>query len=119
MNAAYSKLTVLVLASVIIFSSGNHWSGDAAELRAATMDDRLGEPIVCVCGDLDGEGTVDMADFATFVMCFERIHPSIDCPADALVCSDLNDNGRIDLVDFATFAVVFGLPATGSPPNCT
>lgn len=52
-------------------------------------------------GDLDGNGNVDLVDFATFVLCFGS--QSCDCPT-----SDLNDDGLINLQDFATFSTQFG-----------
>ncbi|UCG31954.1 MAG: hypothetical protein JSU68_09840 [Phycisphaerales bacterium] len=61
-------------------------------------------------GDLDGDGSVDLNDFATFSLCFNS--QSCDCAT-----SDLNDDDLVDLNDFATFAVEFtgslGCPTGG------
>jgi hypothetical protein len=67
-----------------------------------------------VCGDLDGSTTVNLADFATFAVCFNE-SPGI---SQACTCSDLNVDGLINLNDFATFAALFNLSPTNSPPNC-
>ena len=61
-------------------------------------------------GDIDGDGSVDLLDFATFAVCygFPVTAPPRDCSPDAADASDLDRDGQINLVDFATFALVFG-----------
>ena len=74
----------------------------------------------CLCGDIDRSGgAVDLADFATFALCFGLAAPSPPgCDADAFACSDLNGDGVVNLADFATFATWFGLTPTQTVPDC-
>lgn len=62
-------------------------------------------------GDIDLNGAVDLADFATFAVCYGLtlpVPPGGNCSPREAVASDLDGNGQIDLSDFATFAVNFG-----------
>jgi subtilisin family serine protease len=52
-------------------------------------------------GDTDGDGDLDLNDFATFVVCFGSTNP------DCLRIFDYNSDGGIDLNDFSTFAVAY------------
>jgi hypothetical protein len=65
--------------------------------------------VVGVPGDMNGDGRVDLADFASFANCFglQVSNPTPSCPADQVQLSDLDASGVIDLVDFATFALNF------------
>lgn len=72
----------------------------------------------CLCGDLNGDGAVNLFDNAIFSLCFGRSSPGASCNAEQFYCSDLNGNGVVNNVDFATFALIFGVPAKGLPPNC-
>ncbi len=67
------------------------------------------------CGDLNGDGAVDLADFATFANCMGQ---SPDAFPECL-CADMDGSGAIDLRDFALFAVLFGQVSDETPPNCT
>lgn len=58
-------------------------------------------------GDCTGDGAVNLADFATFSVCFGLTGPGGSCGPQRFACSDLDDNGSVNLVDFATFALVF------------
>ncbi|NOT00700.1 MAG: hypothetical protein HOP29_08740 [Phycisphaerales bacterium] len=70
------------------------------------------------CGDLDGNGVVDLFDLAPLADCTGLNTPSLVCPNDRFVCADLNGSGAVDLIDFALFTLHFGLPPVGTPPNC-
>jgi 6-phosphogluconolactonase (cycloisomerase 2 family) len=61
-------------------------------------------PAVPVCGDFDGDGDVDLADFATFSQCFGGSNnpPNPGCPPGA--DADCDDDGDVDLADFSIFA---------------
>ena len=52
-------------------------------------------------GDFDGNGVVDLNDFATFALCYQgaQVPPTPDCE----LC-DLDEDADVDLADFATFA---------------
>jgi hypothetical protein len=57
--------------------------------------------------DLDGDGHVDLSDFATFAICFGGagvITPPPGCSQRDFSWSDLDGDGDVDLADFATFA---------------
>jgi hypothetical protein len=60
-----------------------------------------------VLGDLDGDGDVDLADFALFGQCFggANLPPAGGCPVG--VDADFDDDGDVDLTDFAIFAQNF------------
>ena len=61
-------------------------------------------------GDLDGDGRVNLTDFATFARCYGLAAPLAGaCAARELTCSDLSGDGLVDLEDFATLAINYGL----------
>jgi hypothetical protein len=57
--------------------------------------------------DLDGDGDVDLSDFATFSQCFggSMNPPAPTCPAG--VDADFDDDGDVDLSDFAELSQDF------------
>jgi hypothetical protein len=57
--------------------------------------------------DFDGDGDVDLADFASLSQCFggSLNPPAPGCPAG--VDADLDDDGDVDLADFAGFSQQF------------
>ncbi|UCG33184.1 MAG: DUF362 domain-containing protein [Phycisphaerales bacterium] len=63
-------------------------------------------------GDLDGDGDVDLWDFATFGPCYsgQGTIPPPACNEESFSRSDLDDDGDVDLADFATFAMNFTGP---------
>jgi hypothetical protein len=88
------------------FIASDEGSGSIIE---AAIDDFKVNYLTCEsgagpCGDFDGDGDVDLADFATFGQCFAGSGnpPSISCPAGA--DADCDDDGDVDLADFATFS---------------
>jgi hypothetical protein len=56
-------------------------------------------------GDWDGDGDVDLADFAPFAEC---LGGPLGPASGACTLADLNYDGRTDLADFAMFAQSFG-----------
>ena len=60
------------------------------------------------CGDFDGDGDVDLSDFATFALCYAgaavTTPPPSCAPAD-FDLTDLDGDGDADLSDFAIFAL--------------
>jgi hypothetical protein len=55
-------------------------------------------------GDADGDGDLDLVDFAEFQLCFSgpTMQASPECS-----CSDMDGNGTVDLVDFGEFQLGF------------
>lgn len=62
--------------------------------------------------DFDGDGDVDLADYAEFFVCLNGPGqpPGTDCTIDA----DFHHDGDVDLVDFASFQASF--TSSGVPP---
>lgn len=63
--------------------------------------------VVAACGDFDGDGDVDLTDFAVFAQCFggPNLPPPGTCPSGA--DADCDDDGDVDLSDFSIFAQNF------------
>jgi hypothetical protein len=59
------------------------------------------------CGDFDGDGDTDAADFAVFGQCFGGANnpPAGSCPPGA--DADLDGDSDVDAADFASFAQCF------------
>lgn len=70
--------------------------------------------VVSNCPDFDGDGDVDLADFALFTQCFGGAFnpPAVTCPPG--VDADLDDDGDVDTGDFALFTQCFG--GSNNPP---
>ena len=66
------------------------------------------------CGDITGDGFVDLDDFAAFNACMGTAPATQDC-----VCSDMNGDGGVDLADYALFTLVFAGSSDEMPPACT
>jgi hypothetical protein len=75
-------------------------------------------PAPCACGDIDGNGAVDLIDFTTFATCMGLMAPEPVCEGATYFCSDMNGDGRINLIDFSMFLTAYGEPPMSSPPDC-
>ena len=71
-----------------------------------------------LCGDINRNGHVDDLDRALLAGCFGFNAPGPGCDQDTFAGSDLNRDGWVNLKDMATFAALYGLPPSGSPPDC-
>lgn len=81
--------------------------------HAAAIEERGDTEEVCLCADLDGsDGNINLADFATFALCFGT-PPVGDC-----YCADMDRDGAIDMIDFATFAQFWMVDWYYFVPNC-
>lgn len=60
-------------------------------------------------GDINGDSTVDLADFSIFAICFGTTVEQPACQEQEAILSDLDESGTINLVDFATFANQFNV----------
>lgn len=70
--------------------------------------------IDCTCGDIDGNVSVDLYDYALFADCIgQPLSTSTEC-----TCSDLNGDQQIDLLDFSIFANLMGTGSGNLPPDC-
>lgn len=84
---------------------------DGDDLASGAFTDVNGNGVLDVCevgyGDFDGDGDVDLTDFATFGQCFGGANnpPAAGCPAG--VDADSDGDGDVDLTDFALFAQNF------------
>ncbi len=65
-------------------------------------------------GDLDRDGDVDLADFASFQYCFSGPNQALREPGCAVADSDADND--VDLADFAAFQTCFNGP--NRPPGC-
>ncbi len=71
-------------------------------------------PCASSCGDLNGDGAVDLRDVAAFILCFAgRAWDSAVCG-----CGDLNGDTLIDLSDHAALVAALQSPGTNTPPDC-
>ncbi len=63
-----------------------------------------------LCGDLNTDGAVNLADFSTFASCFGELvtSPPPGCSFADAQASDLNDDGLVLLNDFSIFAGCYG-----------
>jgi parallel beta-helix repeat protein len=67
-------------------------------------------PDECEPGDIDGDGDVDLNDFATFALCFYGPNitvPPAGCSADERCMADADGDNDVDLDDFNTFALSY------------
>ena len=85
-----------------ITATATDLAGNTSEFSACRLAEYAGGR-----GDCDGNGTVNLVDFATFSSCFGLTAPSAACDATDFACCDLDDNGTVNLTDFATFALNF------------
>ena len=86
---------------------GQLFDNATVDPQAAAVTIRLPTP-----GDIDLDGSVDLADFATFALCFggcDATNPPPGCSPAEFLGSDLDGDGCVDLADFATFAFHYGL----------
>ena len=83
-------------------------SGSVVGATSVTADAVISVVAAPIPGDCDGNGNVDLVDFAIFATCFGLSAPNAVCDAGEFACSDLDVSGSVNLVDFATFAVFFG-----------
>jgi hypothetical protein len=59
-------------------------------------------------GDCDGDGDIDLSDFAEFQLCFDEDLAGLT--SGICQCSDYDEDGDVDLADFADFQLSFSGP---------
>jgi hypothetical protein len=92
------------------FNASDLGAGSVVEaaIDALRIDDVDECPLVGgPCGDFDGDGDVDLVDFASLSQCFGGANnpPAGTCPPG--VDADCDDDGDVDLSDFAEFSQNF------------
>jgi hypothetical protein len=89
---------------LVSMPAGTLASGLASDHRPVIVDLILPAAIPTVPCDFDGDGDVDLADFAVFGQCFggSNLPPSGSCPPGT--DADFDDDGDVDLADFAAFS---------------
>ena len=85
--------------------SGTIGQPDAGEMSGGDYSLTGGFWFGLVPGDCDGDGDVDLGDFAELTACLEG--PGGGLAQPECNCFDLDANGDIDLFDFAEFQVLF------------
>jgi hypothetical protein len=92
---------------LLSMAGGTLASGLASDHLTVVADLMLPLNVVTVPCDFDGDGDVDLADFAVFGQCFggANLPPAGSCPPGA--DADFDNDGDVDLSDFATFSQKF------------
>ena len=86
------------------------WFGDCCIGQASSSEWDYFRFGAATAGDVNTDGRVNLADFATFAICFGAPvgSPATSCSDVEAHTSDLNGDEIIDLGDFAIFAQNFG-----------
>lgn len=71
-------------------------------------------PCKSICGDLTGDGAVNLLDVSESMLCFTK--DSWDSPVCG--CADLNGDLTVDLADHALFVGSLLTPTSNVPPHC-
>lgn len=66
------------------------------------------------CGDLNGDGRSNLADFSRFAVCLNRRPLAIP----GCACADLNEDGLVNMLDWAIMSILLGGSSVHYPPNC-
>lgn len=90
--------------------------GTSLDLNGDGLPDECERP--CTCGDLSGDGLVELDDFATFAVCYLATATYLppNCTPNSYLCADFDGDGTVSLPDFATFSAIFRLPPDNA--NC-
>lgn len=79
--------------------------------------DALVEVRECILGDSDGDGDVDLVDFAQFQLCFGG--PGVGLAAPVCDNFDSDRDGDVDLIDLGSFQLCFtGSAGMVTDPSC-
>ncbi len=83
---------------------------DECDLSAGTSRDcnANGIPDDCEVGDFNGDGNVDLTDYATFINCITG--PGGGPLVGTCVCADYDGDADVDVADFAAFQRAFTAP---------
>jgi hypothetical protein len=117
-DRTYPLTSVITLTAEDTFQSIRFagWRVDGEMLPTSSLaidvvissNQHLVEPVYLWAGDMDGDGIVNLNDFAVFATCFGTANGADGCSVESHVFADLNRDSVIDLRDFAIFAVQFG-----------
>ena len=89
---------------------------DECDIADGTSEDLNGNGVPDECdmaGDLDGDGDVDIDDFAIFAGCMagpDVIEAPAACDPVDFVYADFDNDEDVDLADFSLLQMVFGNP---------
>ena len=94
---------------------GYAWGENVGWLNLDDSDNAVAIPD---CPKFDGDGDVDLGDFAIFSLCYAGTNnpPAASCPPGT--DADFDNDGDVDMTDYSVFQLCFGGANNPIPPTC-